>query len=341
MANPSSSHQDRERERERVIRERSHHHHRTISSTTLLLILSLVLAVLAVMLSLPATRGGAGSSTLDALRGGGDPTTNGAGIWGSFFNPRRSEALVSREHAVAKRESEVAQREAELLAGALVTCSPYATITEVIETMAPVQTIYKEVVHHTENAVAVSPPVPTFVETNTSELTKRIEDLIQRETKVAEREKDMSRREEIVNRREHDAQRRETWIMEQLIALGNDPQVIEEEYVIDQPTGGKRKVKIIPPSSPSSDKTVPRTDKRSAPITPPSTPSFAPPAPASTRPAEFPLPVSFSTPNEHPTIPTTVTEIIYENVPSVPEEDMDEEETVTVRRTVRPLFRPW
>lgn len=218
MANPSSSHHDRDRERERVIRERSHHHHRTISSTTLLLILSLVLAVLAVMLSLPSTRGGVASGTLDALRGGADSTTNGAGIWGSFFNPRRSEALVSREHAVAKRESEVAQREAELLAGALVTCSPYATVTEVIETMAPVQTIYKEVVHHTENAVAVSPPLPTIIETtNTSELTKRIEELIQRETKVAEREKDMSRREEIVNRREHDTQRREAWIMEQLM----------------------------------------------------------------------------------------------------------------------------
>ena len=33
-------------------------------------------------------------------------------------------------------------------------------------------------------------------------------------------------------------------------ALGNDPQVIEEEYVIDQPTGGKRKVKVPPLSNP-------------------------------------------------------------------------------------------
>ncbi|EJD06048.1 uncharacterized protein FOMMEDRAFT_18252 [Fomitiporia mediterranea MF3/22] len=250
MANPSSSHHDRDRERERVIRERSHHHHRTISSTTLLLILSLVLAVLAVMLSLPSTRGAgsAASNAMDALRGGGgDSTTNGAGLWGSFFNPRRSEALVAREHTVAKRESEVAQREAEILAGALATCQPYATVTEYIENALPVQTIYKEVIHHTENGV-VPVPLPTH-DTNTSELTKRIEDLIQRETKVADREKDMGRREEILNRREHDAQRREAWIIEQLIALGGDPQVIEEEYVIDTPAGGKRKIKV-PPTNP-------------------------------------------------------------------------------------------
>lgn len=220
MANPSSSHhdRDRDRERERVVRERSHHHHRTISSTTLLLILSLVLAVLAVMLSLPSTRGvgSAASNAMDSLRGGADSTTNGAGIWGSFFNPRRSEALISREHTVAKRESEVAQREADILANALVTCQPYATVTEVIETMAPlpVQTIYKEVIHHNENAIAVPAPASTQ---DTSELTRRIEELIQRETKVAEREKEMGRREEITNRREHDVQRREAWIIEQLM----------------------------------------------------------------------------------------------------------------------------
>lgn len=228
MANPSSSHHDRDRERERVVRERSHHHHRTISSTTLLLILSLVLAVLAVMLSLPSTRlpgaaGGTSNPVVEAVRGaGGDSITNGAGLWGSFFNPRRSEALISREHAVAKRESEVAQREADILAGALVTCQPYATITEYIETMAPVQTVYKEVIHHSESAVAVTVPVTVSAPapsptTDSVELTRRIEDIIQRESKIAEREKDMSRREEVVNRREHDAQRREAWIMEQLM----------------------------------------------------------------------------------------------------------------------------
>ncbi|KAI6022675.1 hypothetical protein EDC04DRAFT_2881022 [Pisolithus marmoratus] len=53
MAVPSSSHHERDREREREHRHRSerHHHHRTISSTTLLLVLSLVLAVLAVLVT--------------------------------------------------------------------------------------------------------------------------------------------------------------------------------------------------------------------------------------------------------------------------------------------------
>ncbi|THH10199.1 hypothetical protein EW145_g1502 [Phellinidium pouzarii] len=232
MANPSSSHHDRDRDRERVVRERSHHHHRTISSTTLLLILSLVLAVLAVMLSLPSTRSqsaaaaAAAAGTVDSLR---DSTTNGA----------------------AKRESEVAQREADILANALVTCAPYATVTEYIENIAPpaVQTIFREIINEKEVAVTVpAPPAPLPTE-NTTELTRRIEDLISRESKVAdrenrvsEREKDMSRREEAVNRREHDAQRRESWIMEQFVDLGEDPRFIEE-YIIDQQIG-KRKVKV-------------------------------------------------------------------------------------------------
>lgn len=240
MANPSSSHQDRDRdrERERVIRERSvpaeirnalasdvnffscssHHHHRTISSTTLLLILSLVLAVLAVMLSLPSSRPGSSLNPLSGSRGGNDDSiTNGAGLWGSFFNPRRSEALVAREHTVAKRESDVAIREADILAGVLATCNPIATVTEIVENIPPVQTIYKEVVHYsTENAV-VPTPTPPILDANSSDLTRRIEDLIQRESKVADREKDMGRREEIVNRRENDASRREAWILEQLM----------------------------------------------------------------------------------------------------------------------------
>lgn len=221
MANPSSSHHDRDRDR--VVRERSHHHHRTISSTTLLLILSLVLAVLAVMLSLPQTRAGASALTGGATAGGvnvpqdGDVTSNGAGIWGSFFNPRRSEGLISREHAVAKRESEVAQREADILANALVTCVPYATVTEVIEIPPPpaaTTTVFREIIRESEV------PVPTTViaqPTNESEIARRMEDLIGREGKVAEREKDMSRREELLNRREHDAQRRESWVLEQLM----------------------------------------------------------------------------------------------------------------------------
>lgn len=207
MANPSSSHHDRDRDGTRVVRERSHHHHRTISSTTLLLILSLVLAVLAVMLSLPSTRGPT-SSPLEPIRG--EPQA-GAGLLGSIFSPRRSEVLVARESSVAKREAEVAQREANILNDAFVTCAPYATVTEVVETIAahpPVHTIYKEIVK--ENALTAP---------GTDELTRRVEELIQRESKIADREKDMSRREEAVNRREHDAQRREAWIMEQLMCV--------------------------------------------------------------------------------------------------------------------------
>ena len=102
-----------------------------------------------------------------------------------------------------------------MLAGALVTCGPYATVTEHIETIGappPAQTIYKEIYKEREPSEQA-----LTVQQNTAELTRRIEDLLAREAKVAEREKDMSRREEIVNRREHDASRRETWIMEQLM----------------------------------------------------------------------------------------------------------------------------
>ena len=209
MANPSSSHHDRDRDRERV-RERSHHHHRTISSTTLLLTLSLILAVLAVMLSLPSNRGSVVSTTHPAEGASHQPSS----FW-NILTPRRTDTLVAREVAVAKRESDVARREAEILAGALVSCGPpYATVTEHIENFAPAQTIYKEIIKEREvpspTEAALSAPV-------TADLTRRIEDLISRETKVAEREKDMSRREEIVNRREHDASRRENWIMEQLM----------------------------------------------------------------------------------------------------------------------------
>jgi hypothetical protein len=53
MANPSSRHDHNERERRHRSDRHSlsSHHHRTISSTTLLLVLSLILAVLALMLS--------------------------------------------------------------------------------------------------------------------------------------------------------------------------------------------------------------------------------------------------------------------------------------------------
>ncbi|KII90389.1 hypothetical protein PLICRDRAFT_682938 [Plicaturopsis crispa FD-325 SS-3] len=104
MANPSSSHHDRNHERRhRSERERSssHHHHRTISSTTLLLVLSLILAVLAVMLSLPSQTAGAvgpnGEGKADGLLG--------------YLTPKRTQAPIARETQVAIREAEVARRE--------------------------------------------------------------------------------------------------------------------------------------------------------------------------------------------------------------------------------------
>jgi len=69
MAQPSSSHHRDERSHShRSERERSHHHHRTISSTTLLLVLSLILAVLAVMLSLPIAKAPVGLLGTQLLR---------------------------------------------------------------------------------------------------------------------------------------------------------------------------------------------------------------------------------------------------------------------------------
>lgn len=201
MAQPSSSH--RERERERSERSSRHHHHRTISSTTLLLVLSLVLAVLAVMLTLPSTQATGATS--------GDP--NAQGVWG-ILTPKRSQALVARESNVAQREAEVARREAEILAGApggviqTAQCPACPTIVEkVTEAPPPIQTVIKEVVKEE----SLTPPGWW------DQARIRAEDILDRELKIAEREREISRREEAVNRREHDASRRENWIMEQLV----------------------------------------------------------------------------------------------------------------------------
>lgn len=103
-----------------------------------------------------------------------------------------------------------------------------------IETVtAPAQTIIKEIVKEE----SLTPPGWTG---------NRAEEILDRELRITERERDISKREESVNRREHDASRRESWIMEQLIALGNDnPQTVEEEYIYEP--GSKRKVKVPPP----------------------------------------------------------------------------------------------
>ncbi|KAE9396019.1 hypothetical protein BT96DRAFT_757525, partial [Gymnopus androsaceus JB14] len=220
MAQPSSSHRDRDREEHRHHRSErsSHHHHRTISSTTLLLVLSLVLAVLAVMLSLPSN---SASSTNPA-----DPTTSG--VW-NYLTPKRTQALIAREKDVAIREAEVARREAELLAGAPggvipspspVLCPPCLVATTVETITGPIQTVIKEIVKED----SLTPPGWS---------SPRIDDILDRELKIAEREREISKREEGVNRREHDASRRESWIMEQLIALGNDSPAVEEEYVYE------------------------------------------------------------------------------------------------------------
>lgn len=217
MANPSSSHHrdSRERERER------HHHHRTISSTTLLLVLSLILAVLAVMLSLPSNRipsstpltTNSGNNNLNSMQNPpGEslppPNEQAHGFW-TYLSPRRSQALVAREHDVAIREAEVAKREADLLAGAYagvptqISCPPCQTV---IAAPSPPETIIKEVVREVGTIGGSRGPAEV-----------RMEDAILREERVSEREKQVGTREEIVGKRESDASRRENWIMEQLM----------------------------------------------------------------------------------------------------------------------------
>ena len=210
MAQPSSSHRERDREGHSHRSERSthHRHHRTISSTTLLLVLSLILAVLAVMLSLPSQS----SSTTGTAPG--DPVNQG--VW-SVLTPKRSQALIARESNVAVREAEVARREAEILAGAPggvvgpgplgpapTSCPP--CVAQATFEPPPIQTVIKEVVQDKE----LTPP-GWWKESNV-----RFDDILDRELKIAEREREISRREETVNRREHDASRREAWIMEQI-----------------------------------------------------------------------------------------------------------------------------
>ncbi|KAL0946890.1 hypothetical protein HGRIS_013054 [Hohenbuehelia grisea] len=307
MANPSSSHHG-ERSHHRSERERSsrHHHHRTISSTTLLLVLSLVLAVLAVMLSLPSSQTARGEQAADPAA---------SGVW-SYLTPKRTQALIARESAVAVREAEVARREAELLVGAPggvvpspPICPPCAVASQTIETVtAPAQTIIKEVVKED----SLTPPGWTNA---------RVEDILDRELKIAEREREISKREEGVNRREHDASRRESWIMEQLIALGNDGQV-EEEYVYAPGSKHKAKYQELPPLviSETAYETETKTVVQTQTITVP--------APAGTRRAASPAPVFVASPSTSDSPRTTTVEIITEEE----EEPSDSMRTVTVTR---------
>lgn len=196
-------------ERERTHRSSHHHHHRTISSTTLLLALSLILAVLAITLTIPSL-----SSTAS------DPVVPG-GLLG-YFTPKRTQGLVAREGAVALREAEVARREADLLAGSpagvavpsITNCAAWPTLSVITQTVTvevvPTSTIYKEVPKEVDTIGSGQAPPAWWKDS-------RMETLFDREQRVSEREKDVGSREETVGKRETDAARREQWIMDQLM----------------------------------------------------------------------------------------------------------------------------
>ncbi|KAL1744015.1 hypothetical protein HDZ31DRAFT_82996 [Schizophyllum fasciatum] len=314
MAHPSSSHHgDRHRSRERS----SHHHHRTISSTTLLLVLSLILAVLAVMLSLP---GGSSPLTGGAAGAPGEEKTSTSVL--SYLNPKRAQQLIAREHTVAQREAEVARREAELLVGAPggvvpQACAPCVPSTVYETVAAPAQTIVKEVIKED----SLTPP---------GWHSPRIDDIIDRELKVAERERDISKREEVVNRREHDASRRESWITEQLIRLGNagEPaETVEEEYFYEPQ--GKRRPKIIQ-QQPQRELPPPvvlsETEIQYQTVTATATQTVTLPPPAGTRKVAFPAPESPVQMQTGSAPKTTSVDIIHEEYTHPEDEVVEEEE---------------
>ncbi|KAI9446451.1 hypothetical protein H4582DRAFT_1905782 [Lactarius indigo] len=324
MAQPSSSHRERDREGHSHRSERSthHRHHRTISSTTLLLVLSLILAVLAVMLSLPSQSSSSGTATP------GDPATSG--VW-SVLTPKRSQALIARESNVAVREAEVARREAEILAGAPggvvgpgplgpapTSCPP--CVAQATFEPPPIQTVIKEVVQEKD----LTPP-GWWKESNV-----RFEDILDRELKIAEREREISRREETVNRREHDASRREAWIMEQLAALGGES-AVEEEYVYEPAGPPKRRPsKEVPPVVITEIETATRTVTQVHIET-----QFVPnetvviPPPANTRRVAHPTPSPYTTSFSTMLPRTTSVEVVIEH-----EEEVVREEPVEVEEEV-------
>ncbi|TFY74723.1 hypothetical protein EWM64_g9290 [Hericium alpestre] len=325
MAQPSSSHHRERGERERDHSHRSersaHHHHRTISSTTLLLVLSLILAVLAVMLSLPSQNSSANPA---------DPQATG--VW-NYLTPKRSGALIARESNVAQREAEVARREAEILAGAPggvigappTPCPPCPMVAQATFEPPPAQTVIKEVVKED----AITPP-GWWKEGNV-----RFDDILDRELKIAEREREISRREETVNRREHDASRREAWIMEQLVALGNEPEV-EEEYHYEPlgaprapvPPPKRRPNKELPPVIITEIEAVTRTitQVQIETATLPNETVTIPP-PANTRRAASPTPSPYTS-SSTSTLPrtTSIEVLVEEHEEIVHEEPIEEEE---------------
>ncbi|KAJ3503119.1 hypothetical protein NMY22_g18364 [Coprinellus aureogranulatus] len=158
------------------------------------------------------------------------------------------------------------------------------------------------------------PSLPGAYHRRNSWSTPRIEDIIERELKIAEREREISKREEQVNRREHDASRRESWIMEQLIALGNEgPQAaaVEEEYVYE-PVVPKRKAKFqeLPPIINEYEYGYGAQTKTIIQET-----TIAAPAPANTRLAPFPTPEPATSMKTESSPRTTAVEVIREEGP--------------------------
>ena len=193
------------------------------------------------MLSLPSGGlGGGGATAATAAAAATEKDAANSGLL-AYLSPKRTQQLIARESAIALREAECARREAEMLAGApggVIAPAPAPVICPLCPSMTvetvqlPAQTIIKEIV--TEDSL--TPPGWTG---------PRTEELLERELRIAERERDIGRREESINRREHDASRRESWIMEQLISLGNDnPERVEEEYVYEQPAVKRTKPRV-------------------------------------------------------------------------------------------------
>ncbi|KAH9981285.1 hypothetical protein BGW80DRAFT_1269454 [Lactifluus volemus] len=315
MAQPSSSHRERDREGHSGRSERStHRHHRTISSTTLLLVLSLILAVLAVMLSLPNQSSSSGGTP-------GDPATQG--VW-SVLTPKRSQALIARESNIAVREAEVARREAEILAGApggVIGSGPLAPspcppcVAQATFEPPPVQTVIKEVLQEKDLAAP-----GWWKESNV-----RFDDILDRELKIAEREREISRREETVNRREHDASRREAWIMEQLAALGGET-AVEEEYIYEPK---RRPSKEIPPAVITEIETATRTITQVHIETQfPPDETVARPPPANTRRVAKPTPSPYTTSFSTMLPKTTSVEVLIEHEEAVVREEPIEVEEI-------------
>lgn len=285
MAHPSSSHRDRDRDDDRgTTRERTHrtssstHHHRTISSTTLLLVLSLILAVLAVMLSLPSRSGGA-SVIPNASRNNGaavpeihtnDQETGVSHSFWGYLTPKRSHDLVARETEVALREAEVARREAELLAGrpggwgiACPLCGE-SVVEEIVEQAPAIQVL--------QRATPPAPPAATHTvikeievikevePSNPAWLQDRIEGILQRELKMSDREKEVGQREEAVGKRESDTTKRESWVIDQLQKLHHEPLeevIYEHEQQPPRHYYGETR-RAVPPPNKVNNPTPPR-----------------------------------------------------------------------------------